>query len=51
MEEFSGLVEEFENFKKCYDEFVNKEVNRNEREMFGVVLDGMVWFDSISEIV
>ena len=48
-EEFSGLAEEFENLKKRYDELVNKEANRNEREMSGAVPDGTARPDNISE--
>lgn len=52
IEEFSGFVGEFENFKKCYDEMVNKEMNK---EMIEVeildVKEVVIYIDSIEKII
>lgn len=52
IEEFSGFVGEFENFKKCYDEMVNKEMNKKMIEVEILdVKEVVIDIDNIDKII
>lgn len=52
IEEFSGFVGEFENVKKCYDEMVNKEMNKKMIEVEILdVKEVVIYIDSIDKVI